>query len=144
MADLIDVARRIFHARSDDERGAILAEVGYDDLPELSEILQGMEARRVAFLDQADATVTEYGYVIQGVFGSEHSPWFAYSVGLWPDHGAEFIVRGFGSQTPEVAGRVAEWVASGALPLAPGEHLVDGLRLRVEAWRGDQIGRAHV
>jgi hypothetical protein len=136
--DLTAVARAIFHANGDEAAiGAALADVYDHQIPEVVEILNGMEARRVAYLDQAGAMVAEHGHVIQGVIGSEDSPWFAYSVGLWPRACAEFVVRGFGSETPGAANAVAEWVTSGRLALVPGVHEVDGLRVRVDPWTGD-------
>lgn len=137
---LTDVARRIWHADNDEQRGQILVDVPDSDLEELSGILQEFEGNREAHFAEADRMITDHGYLIQGVFptAEDQGPWFAYTVGLYPDYGAEFLVRGFGEQTPRVAELVAGWVRAGEFPLAPGVHVrPDGIRVRVDPWTGD-------
>lgn len=98
-------------------------------------------------LDLLGQTVMDHGFAIQTVFPtSPATPWFAYTIGLWPAHQAELIIRGFGDQTPGLVASIATKVTEGALILTAGVHDLHNmpgapegtfLRLRIDPWRGN-------
>lgn len=113
-------------------------ELSVDDMFEMVNDPGGK--RRVHLADMANM-VEQVGFAVQPVFPSDESyPWFAYTIGLWPKFGGEFVVRGFGDDTSDVAGAFATWLMDNVFTLTPGVHQInEGVpeaRVKVEVWRG--------
>lgn len=132
--ELWEVARQIFHA-DDGDPGRFLVDVPVDQLPEMSEILMGMNQRRDEFIAELDETAGTPGeFSIIGVIG-EH-PW-AYTVGLHPEHPGEILVRGFGAHNPDMISGFADAVRAGDFPLTVGVHPFGYGKVKVQEYTGD-------
>jgi len=101
----------------------------------IANVLDPSGVRRAHASEIAEA-IEQGHFTVQPVFPTlAYGVHFAYTIGLWPDHGGELIVRGFGDGCSQAADLYGTWVRQGVVKLEAGEY--PSARCRVVPWAGD-------
>lgn len=111
---------------------------------DIFDIVNDPGGHRRAHLSATANAVEADGYAVQTVFPTDPDHvWFGYTIGLWPAHAGELLVRGFGEQSGDLAAFFAGHVVNGTFPLTPGVHRFKpfdedpSAKVRVDVWSGD-------